>query len=190
MGRGHDLAKGTRTQCSTDIVTESIAPSQERQRALQHSWKASLLRRKWLKNGDCCSNLSLKQIQRMKLLKNFVSSSTWGFQCEAELHQRWDAVLVCEWSSGWDQLPKASSGCFRVSNSHSKEDSEIRWIKRRIASLLYRYCISLGSRYSSAKPRDHTSGGCELQIIIILQRLQIMAVPLHLVGKHSCFLSK
>lgn len=34
-----------------------------------------------------------------------------------------------------------------------------RWMKRRIASLLFRYYISLGSRYSSAKPHDHTSGG-------------------------------
>lgn len=53
---------------------------------------------------------------------------------------------------------------FRVSNGHGRDDSKIEaWQvnekKKEFSSLFLRYHISLGSRCSSAKPRDHTFGG-------------------------------
>lgn len=156
MGRGHDLAEGTRTQCCTDIVTESIAPSQERQRVLQHSWKASLLRRKWLKNGGCCSNLSLKQIQRMKLLKMVSVLPLGVFSVRLSCTK---GEEMCEWSSGWGQLSKASPGCSRA----SKEDSDIRWIKRRTNFPAYFSGIVLAWAAGTAQQNPVTTPlvGCE-----------------------------
>ena len=123
----HDLAEGTRTQCSTCIlVTQSIASAQERQSVLQRSWKAFLLRRKWLKNLNCCPNLSLTQIQRMKLLKNrlFLSPESFSVRLSStrgEEHHQCVNQLAARIGS-----PRFPQGAFRVSNGHSREDSETR----------------------------------------------------------------
>ena len=123
----HDLAEQTRTQCSTHFfVTLNIAPAQERQRVLQHSWKAFWLRRKWLKNRNCCLNLSLTQVQRMKRLKNRLLLSPEYFKVRlsptrGEEHRQCVNRLVAGISS-----PRFARDVFRVSNGRNRKDSKIR----------------------------------------------------------------
>lgn len=122
----HDLAEGTRTQCSTHIpVTQSIALAQERHRVLQRSWKAFLLRRKWIKNWKYCSNLSLTQIQRMKLLKNKFFLSPESFSVRLSSSRGEDHRQCVNRPAVGISSPRFPQDAFRVSNGHSRDDSEM-----------------------------------------------------------------
>lgn len=122
---GRDLAERTRTQCSAHTpVTQSIAPAQERQRVLQHSWKVFLLRRKWIKNWNFHPNLSPTQIQRLKLLKKkfFLSPESFSVRLSsARGEERCQSVNrpVAGLSS-----PRLPQDAFRVNDGHSREDSK------------------------------------------------------------------
>lgn len=113
----HDLAEVTRTQCSTQSTRELESAS-----AFP---KTFLLRRKWLKNWNCWPNLSLTQIQRMKLLKNrfFPSSESLSVRLSStrgEEHHR-----GVNWPAAGISSPRFPQAAFRVSNGHSREDREI-----------------------------------------------------------------
>lgn len=117
----YDLAEGTRTQCSTCIVTQSIAPAQERQ-----SVPAFLfVRKKWLKNWNCCPNLSLTQIQQMKLLKKRLFLSPESFTVRLSSKRGEEHHQCVNWPAAGIGSPRFPQATFRVSNGHSREDSKI-----------------------------------------------------------------
>lgn len=120
-----DLAEGTRTQCATCIlVTQSVAPVQERQRVLQRSSKAFLLRRKGLRTETLCPNLSLTWIRRMKLLKNRLFLSPRSFSLRLSSTRGEDRRQCVNRLAAGISSPGFGQDAFGVSNGHSRENSE------------------------------------------------------------------